>query len=216
MIYEIKKIKCFSIYSFLFILTLSLVSCTKINSSNDVFIVNDTDTIRYETNNRIENSAWTDEIHKSRLVEKNSKSKTKSDIFFSSVKLSKNNAIQTENGIYPEIVDFYPLDLSNINSNTKVEITKLINKIKKENITKTDFLLKSAYEKILFDYEFSKHSEIKDYYLCSPLEITENEIVIPVQFLFSDGRLNTVLYLQKEDNELKIEKIEFGEFSSDK
>jgi hypothetical protein len=64
--------------------------------------------------------------------------------------------------------------------------------------------------------EFSKHSEIKDYYLCSPLEITEDKIVIPVQFVFSDGRLNTVFYLQKEDNLLKIEKIEFGEFSSDK
>ena len=216
MIYEIKKIKCFSIFSFLLVLSLSLVSCTKINSSNDVFIVNDTDTIRYEANIRIENSAWTDEIHKSRLVEKNSKDKTKSDIFFSSVKLSKNNAVQTEEGIYPEIVDFYPLDLSNINSNTKVEITKLINKIKKENITKTDFLLKSAYEKILLDYEFSKHSEIKDYYLCSPLENSENRIVIPVQFLFSDGRLNTIFSLQREDNELKIEKIEFGEFSSDK
>ena len=101
MIYEIKKTKCFSIFSFLLILILSLVSCTKINSSNDVFIVNDTDTIRYEANIRIENSAWTDEIHKSRLVEKNSKDKTKSDIFFDSVKLSKNNAIQTEEGIYP-------------------------------------------------------------------------------------------------------------------
>ena len=215
MIYRIKSnLKSFC-HSSLFLLIFCLVSCTKLTSTEEIYTIDDTDTIRYETNNRIENTTWTEEIHKSKLVEKNIKSNSKVDIFYSEVKISQNIGEQTENPIYPKIEDFCSLDLSTIDSNTKLEITKLINKIKEENITKSDFLLGYQHEKILFDYEFSKHSKISGYFLGSPLEKSENHIFIPVQFLFEDGKLNSKIYLEKKDNTFKIKQIVFGEFISD-
>lgn len=215
MIYRIKSnLKSFC-HSSLFLLIFCLVSCTKLTSTEEIYTIDDTDTIRYETNNRIENTTWTEEIHKSKLVEKNIKSNSKVDIFYSEVKISQNIGEQTENPIYPKIEDFCSLDLSTIDSNTKLEITKLINKIKEENITKSDFLLGYQHEKILFDYEFSKHSKISGYFLGSPLEKSENHIFIPVQFLFEDGKLNSKIYLEKNDNTFKIKQIVFGEFISD-
>lgn len=215
MIYRIKSnLKSFC-HSSLFLLIFCLVSCTKLTSPEEIYTIDDTDTIRYETNNRIENTTWTEEIHKSKLVEKNIKSNSKVDIFYSEVKISQNIGEQTENPIYPKIEDFCSLDLSTIDSNTKLEITKLINKIKEENITKSDFLLGYQHEKILFDYEFSKHSKISGYFLGSPLEQSENHIFIPVQFLFEDGKLNSKIYLEKKDNTFKIKQIVFGEFISD-
>ena len=215
MIYRIKSnLKSFC-HSSLFLLIFCLVSCTKLTSPEEIYTIDDTDTIRYETNNRIENTTWTEEIHKSKLVEKNIKSNTKVDIFYSEVKISQHIGEQTENPIYPKIEDFCSLDLSTIDFNTKLEITKLINKIKEENITKSDFLLGYQHEKILFDYEFSKHSKISGYFLGSPLEQSENHIFIPVQFLFEDGKLNSKIYLEKNDNTFKIKQIVFGEFISD-
>ncbi|MBO5400619.1 MAG: hypothetical protein J6A14_02145 [Spirochaetaceae bacterium] len=215
MIYRIKSnLKSFC-HSSLFLLIFCLVSCTKLTSPEEIYTIDDTDTIRYETNNRIENTTWTEEIHKSKLVEKNIKSNSKVDIFYSEVKISQNIGEQTENPIYPKLEDFCSLDLSTIDSNTKLEITKLINKIKEENITKSDFLLGYQHEKILFDYEFSKHSKISGYFLGSPLEQSENHIFIPVQFLFEDGKLNSKIYLEKDDNTFKIKQIVFGEFISD-
>ena len=215
MIYRIKSnLKSFC-HSSLFLLIFCLVSCTKLTSTEEIYTIDDTDTIRYETNNRIENTTWTEEIHKSKLVEKNIKSNSKVDIFYSEVKISQNIGEQTENPIYPKIEDFCSLDLSTIDSNTKLEITKLINKIKEENITKSDFLLGYQHEKILFDYEFSKHSKFSGYFLGSPLEQSENHIFIPVQFLFEDGKLNSKIYLEKNDNTFKIKQIVFGEFISD-
>lgn len=215
MIYRIKSnLKSFC-HSSLFLLIFCLVSCTKLTSPEEIYTIDDTDTIRYETNNRIENTTWTEEIHKSKLVEKNIKSNSKVDIFYSEVKISQNIGKQTENPIYPKIEDFCSLDLSTIDFNTKLEITKLINKIKEENITKSDFLLGYQHEKILFDYEFSKHSKISGYFLGSPLEQSENHIFIPVQFLFEDGKLNSKIYLEKNDNTFKIKQIVFGEFISD-
>lgn len=215
MIYRIKSnLKSFC-HSSLFLLIFCLVSCTKLTSPEEIYTIDDTDTIRYETNNIIENTTWTEEIHKSKLVEKNIKSNSKVDIFYSEVKISQNIGEQTENPIYPKIEDFCSLDLSTIDFNTKLEITKLINKIKEENITKSDFLLGYQHEKILFDYEFSKHSKISGYFLGSPLEQSENHIFIPVQFLFEDGKLNSKIYLEKNDNTFKIKQIVFGEFISD-
>lgn len=215
MIYRIKSnLKSFC-HSSLFLLIFCLVSCTKLTSPEEIYTIDDTDTIRYETNNRIENTTWTEEIHKSKLVEKNIKSNSKVDIFYSEVKISQNIGEQTENPIYPKIEDFCSLNLSTIDFNTKLEITKLINKIKEENITKSDFLLGYQHEKILFDYEFSKHSKISGYFLGSPLEQSENHIFIPVQFLFEDGKLNSQIYLEKNDNTFKIKQIVFGEFISD-
>lgn len=215
MIYRIKSnLKSFC-HSSLFLLIFCLVSCTKLTSPEEIYTIDDTDTIRYETNNRIENTTWTEEIHKSKLVEKNIKSNSKVDIFYSEVKISQNIGEQTENPIYPKIEDFCSLDLSTIDFNTKLEITKLINKIKEENITKSDFLLGYQHEKILFDYEFSKHSKISGYFIGSPLEQSENHIFIPVQFLFEDGKLNSKIYLEKKDNTFKIKQIVFGEFISD-
>ena len=128
MIYRIKSnLKPSFSYSFLFLIIFCFVSCTKIASPEEIYTIDDTDTIRYETNNRIENSIWTEEIHKSKLVEKNVKSNSKVDIFYSATNISQNISKQTENPIYPKIEDFCSLNLSSIDFNTKLEITKLIN-----------------------------------------------------------------------------------------
>ena len=216
MIYRIKSnLKPSFSYSFLFLTIFCFVSCTKIASPEEIYTIDDTDTIRYETNNRIENSIWTEEIHKSKLVEKNVKSNSKVDIFYSATNISQNISKQTENPIYPKIEDFCSLNLSSIDFNTKLEITKLINKIKEENITKSDFLSDYQHEKILFDYEFSKHPQITGYYLGTPLEQSENHILIPVQFLFSTGKLNSKIYFEKKENTFKIKQIVFGEYIGD-
>lgn len=212
MIYRIKSnLKSFC-HSSLFLLIFCLVSCTKLTSPEEIYTIDDTDTIRYETNNRIENTTWTEEIHKSKLVEKNIKSNSKVDIFYSEVKISQNIGEQTENPIYPKIEDFCSLDLSTIDFNTKLEITKLINKIKEENITKTDFLPDFSHEKILLNYELSKHGEILSYILGKPISQTETNILIPVRFIFQDGKLNTIFELQKQEDLFKIKRITFGEF----
>ena len=208
-----KKYTYFSILLVFFILLFS--NCSKTASNGDIIFIPEKDTIRNEAITRIKDSNWTSEIHESKLSKENSK-KDIHGIFYSSVKLSSNLYIQAEKKkIFPELENFGSLDTSNIDSTTKLEITKLINKIKEENITKSDFLLGYQHEKILFDYEFSKHSKISGYFLGSPLEQSENHIFIPVQFLFEDGKLNSKIYLEKNDNTFKIKQIVFGEFISD-
>lgn len=189
-------------------------SCTNSsNNANQMIFTPSTDTIRYKTSERIDQTPWTEELIRN-TPSKSSASKSK--IFFSSVGLSASLNKQIEKSpIYPELENFGSLNTSTIDSSTKVEITKLINKIKEENITKSDFLLGYQHEKILFDYEFSKHSKISGYFLGSPLEQSENHIFIPVQFLFEDGKLNSKIYLEKKDNTFKIKQIVFGEFISD-
>ena len=131
--------------------------------------------------------------------------------------LSQNLNIQIENkALYPELENFGSLNLTSLDFNTQSAISKLINKIKEENITKTDFLLGFQQEKILLDYEFSKHSKINSYYLGTPTENTNIKISIPVQFLFEDGKLNTTFHLEKAGNDYKIKQVVFGEFLSDK
>lgn len=216
MIYRFhKKMKCFFHYSILSFLLINFISCSKVTNSEDIFYLDNKDTIRYEANNKIESSSWSEEIHKSRLLE-NTSNNSKTELFFQNVNLSQNLNIQIENkALYPELENFGSLNLTSLDFNTQSAISKLINKIKEENITKSDFLLGYQHEKILFDYEFSKHSKISGYFLGSPLEQSENHIFIPVQFLFEDGKLNSKIYLEKKDNTFKIKQIVFGEFISD-
>jgi hypothetical protein len=217
MIYRFhKKIKCFFHCSILSLLLINFISCSKTANSEDIFYLDNKDTIRYEANNKIESSSWSEEIHKSRLLENSSKN-SKAELFFQNVNLSQNLNIQIENkALYPELENFGSLNLTSLDFNTQSAISKLINKIKEENITKTDFLLGFQQEKILLDYEFSKHSKINSYYLGTPTENTNIKISIPVQFLFEDGKLNTTFHLEKAGKDYKIKQVVFGEFLSDK
>lgn len=200
---------------FLSIFLLLFFSCSYQAKSQDIVYISDSETLRYQVINLIDNSNWSKEIFSS-TSDTNSSTKNNASSFFSEVKISSDLFIQKENApIFPELKDFGSLDLSSLHFTTKTEITKLLNKIKEENITKSDFLLGYQHEKILFDYEFSKHSKITGYFLGSPLEQSENHIFIPVQFLFEDGKLNSKIYLEKKDNTFKIKQIVFGEFISD-
>lgn len=208
-----KKYTYSSILLVFFILLFS--NCSKTASNGDIIFIPEKDTIRNEAITRIKDSNWTSEIHESKLSKENSK-KDIHGIFYSSVKLSSNLYIQAEKKkIFPELENFGSLDTSNIDSTTKLEITKLINKIKEENITKTDFLDGYNHEKILMNYEFSKHQKISSYILGKPIFIEEDEISIPVQFSFINDKLNSVITFKKENNIYKIKQIIFGEYFSD-
>ena len=75
-----------------------------------------------------------------------------------------------------------------------------------------DFLSDFSHEKILLNYELSKHGEILSYILGKPINQTETNILIPVRFIFQDGKLNTIFELQKQEDLFKIKRITFGEF----
>lgn len=214
--YTKKTLKSFFFSVFLGFLSNCLISCNNFNQSKSIIYIPDSDTIRYQANNLIENASWTEEIQKSSKNKSSTNSNT-NNTFFSLTNISSNFQIQKDKKpVYPELKDFDSLNLSTLDSNTKSEITILINKIKEENITKTDFLLGFQQEKILFDYEFSKHSKINSYYLGTPTENTNIKISIPVQFHFDDGKLNTTFHLEKVGNDYKIKQVVFGEFLSDK
>ena len=50
------------------------------------------------------------------------------------------------------------------------------------------------------------------YILGKPISQTETNILIPVRFIFQDGKLNTIFELQKQEDLFKIKRITFGEF----
>lgn len=197
---------------FLSIFLLLFFSCSYQAKSQDIVYISGSETLRYQVINLIDNSNWSKEIFSS-TSDTNSSTKNNASSFFSEVKISSDLFIQKENApIFPELKDFGSLDLSSLHFTTKTEITKLLNKIKEENITKTDFLPDFSHEKILLNYELSKHGEILSYILGKPISQTETNILIPVRFIFQDGKLNTIFELQKQEDLFKIKRITFGEF----
>ena len=197
---------------FLSIFLLLFFSCSYQAKSQDIVYISGSETLRYQVINLIDNSNWSKEIFSS-TSDTNSYTKNNASSFFSEVKISSDLFIQKENApIFPELKDFGSLDLSSLHFTTKTEITKLLNKIKEENITKTDFLPDFSHEKILLNYELSKHGEILSYILGKPISQTETNILIPVRFIFQDGKLNTIFELQKQEDLFKIKRITFGEF----
>ena len=217
MIYRFhKKIKCFFHYSILSLLLINFISCSKTANSEDIFYLDNKDTIRYEANNKIESSSWSEEIHKSRLLENSSKN-SKAELFFQNVNLSQNLNIQIENkALYPELENFGSLNLTSLDFNTQSAISKLINKIKEENITKTDFLEGFQQEKILIEYEIKKHNQLNNFILGKPKSQNEEEISIPIRFEFKDGSLNSVFTFVKLEDSIKIKQGIFGEFFGNK
>lgn len=213
--YTKKILKIIFSSTFLVFFACCFVSCKNYNQSKSIIYIPDSDTVRHKVNSLIENSFWTEEIQKS-SKDKSSTNSNKNNVFIPLANVSSTFQVQKDNNpVYPELKDFYSLNLSSLDFNTKSEITKLINKIKEENITKSDFLSDYQHEKILFDYEFSKHPQITGYYLGTPLEQSENHILIPVQFLFSTGKLNSKIFFEKKENTFKIKQIVFGEYIGD-
>lgn len=207
---RIYKTIFFSIFIFFFTL---LTSCSHHNQKDMIYIP-DSDTTKFKVNNLIQNSIWSKEIQNQDTTTKKESNK---DTFFSEVSLSSNFQIQSEkNPIFPKLDNFGSLDLSSLDFNTKNEITKLINKIKEENITKKDFLDDFQMEKILLEYELSKHSKIKYFVLGTPKNQIDKEISIPIRFYFDDGILNSLFILQNTETSVKIKQVIFGEFFDNK
>ena len=161
--YTKKTLKNFFFSVFLGFLSNCLISCNNFNQSKSIIYIPDSDTIRYQANNLIENASWTEEIQKSSENKSSTNSNT-NNTFFSLTNISSNFQIQKDKKpVYPELKDFDSLNLSTLDSNTKSEITILINKIKEENITKTDFLEGFQQEKILIEYEIKKHNILRHF-----------------------------------------------------
>ena len=197
---------------FLIIFLLLFFSCSYQSKSQEIVYIPDSDTLRYQVINLIDNSNWSKEILSS-TSDINTSKKNDVNSFFENAKISSDLFIQKEKApVYPELDNFGSLDLSSLHSTTKNEITILLNKIKEENITKTDFLADFSQEKILLNYELSKHGDILSFIFGKPLSQTETNITIPVRFIFPEGKLNTIFELQKEEDLFKIKRIIFGEF----
>lgn len=214
--YTKKTLKSFFFSVFLGFLSNCLISCNNFNQSKSIIYIPDSDTIRYQANNLIENASWTEEIQKSSKNKSSTNSNT-NNTFFSLTNISSNFQIQKDKKpVYPELKDFDSLNLSTLDSNTKSEITILINKIKEENITKTDFLEGFQQEKILIEYEIKKHNQLNNIILGKPKCQNEEEISIPIRFEFKDGSLNSVFTFVKLEDSIKIKQGIFGEFFGNK
>lgn len=181
--------------------------------------VDDSNTLKKETELRKQTLVWTEPLRQTDESEENAKN-TVPGMFFSD-KIRMATGSQDEN-VYPSYPNLGSMDVSKMSSALYTKLTEFLTGVKNKSIKSDNQIFAQKYIGVVFLYELSFYPEISNWYVGSPFismnngSNMEDIYEIPVLFMGKNGKFNCWISIDATkaiQNEFIIKQIVLGDLS---
>jgi len=182
--------------------------------------VEETNTLKKETEQRRKTLAWTDAMRHPEESTTNGDSEQgdiKKTFFSDKIRMMTDSF---DEDVYPSMPNLGEMDVSAMSSTLYSKLTNFLTGIKNKSIKSSDSVFKEKYTGVVFLYELGFYPEISSWYIGSPFIAVNNgsdlEDVyeIPVLLLGKSGRFNCWISIdasKASQNEFIIKSIVLGD-----